>query len=227
MSRIFPATVRKIKAADHAATLGVTGLLTKPSSRLSNVFGPTERSSAPSSTVLILDQRSSSLRRCKVVIINSAFRRALKNLLEQFLGQANEDAFEVADEAEALAQAWFTDKEAKKQVSEILARFNLDESAIEAEAIRRSSSDLELLDRMLTSLESRRNKALGCVANIAPAWYTSCGRPQTTSLMAKVFFDSKMQPAIAQPRPDHGERTANCRQPSQRTQEHRSAFRRG
>jgi hypothetical protein len=61
ISRTFPATVRKIKAADHAATLGVTGLLTKPSSRLSNVFGPTERSSAPSSPVLILD-RCSSLR---------------------------------------------------------------------------------------------------------------------------------------------------------------------
>jgi len=56
------------------------------------------------------------------------------------------------------------DKEAKKQVLEILSGFELDESAIEAEAIRRSSSDLELLDRMLTSLESRRNKALGCVA---------------------------------------------------------------
>ena len=46
----------------------------------------------------------------------------------------------------------------------MLAQFHLDESAIEAEAIRRSSADLELLDRMLTSLESRRNKALGCVA---------------------------------------------------------------
>jgi len=44
------------------------------------------------------------------------------------------------------------------------SQFKLDESAIEAEAIRRSSSDLELLDRMLTSLESRRDKALGCVA---------------------------------------------------------------
>src|SRR5262245_52633092 len=53
---------------------------------------------------------------------------------------------------------------AADHVSEILSRFELDESAIEAEAIRRSSSDLELLDRMLTSLESRRNKALGCVA---------------------------------------------------------------
>jgi hypothetical protein len=104
------------------------------------------------------------LRRCKVVIINSAFRWALRNLLEQFLRQANEDAFDVDDEAEGLAQAWFTDQEAKKQVSEILSRFDLDESAIEAEAIRKSSADLELLDRMLTSLESRRNKALGCVA---------------------------------------------------------------
>jgi hypothetical protein len=56
ISRTFPATVCKTNAADHAATLGVTGLLTKPSSMLSNVFGPTERSSAPSSAVLILDQ---------------------------------------------------------------------------------------------------------------------------------------------------------------------------
>src|SRR5262249_15561770 len=45
-----------------------------------------------------------------------------------------------------------------------LSRFELDETAIEAEAIGKSSSVLELLDRMLTSLESRRNKALGCVA---------------------------------------------------------------
>jgi hypothetical protein len=104
------------------------------------------------------------LRRCKVVIINAAFRGALENLLEQLLRQANEDIFDVEDEAQALAQAWFTDQEAKKQVSELLSQFELDESAIEAEAIRRSSSDLELLDRMLSSLESRRNKALGCVA---------------------------------------------------------------
>src|SRR5262249_53282812 len=68
---------------------------------------------------------------------------------------------------QALTRLWFIDKEAKeakKEVSEILSEFDLDETAIEAEAIRRSSSHLELLDRMLTSLESRRNKALGCVA---------------------------------------------------------------
>ena len=103
------------------------------------------------------------LRRCKVVIINSAFRSALEHLLPRLLRQANEDEFDVRNEARTLAQAWFTDQEAKKQVSEILAGFDLDESAIEAEAIRKSSAELELLDRMLSSLESRRNKALGCV----------------------------------------------------------------
>jgi hypothetical protein len=104
------------------------------------------------------------LRRCKVVIINSAFRSALEELLVQHLKGPGQYDSEVEDEAEALAQSWFTDPEAKKQVSETLSRFGLDESAIEAEAIRRSSSDLELLDRMLSSLESRRDKALACVA---------------------------------------------------------------
>jgi hypothetical protein len=104
------------------------------------------------------------LRRCKVVIINSAFRSALEHLLVQLLKKPGQYDYEVEDEAQALAHAWFTDQEAKKRVSELLSRVKLDESAIEAEAIRRSSSDLELLDRMLTSLESRRNKALGCVA---------------------------------------------------------------
>ena len=104
------------------------------------------------------------LRRCKVVIINSAFRSTMQSLLRQLLRQPGQSEYDGGDEAQGLAHAWFTDEAAKKQVSEILSRFGLDESAIEAEAIRRSSSDLELLDRMLTSLETRRNKALGCVA---------------------------------------------------------------
>ena len=110
------------------------------------------------------------LRQCKVVIINLAFRSALEHLLEQLLEQPDqddndeEDEVDEVDEAETLARAWFTDQEAKKRVSEILSRFNLDESAIEAEAIRRSSADLELLDRMQSSLESRRDKALDRVA---------------------------------------------------------------
>jgi hypothetical protein len=103
------------------------------------------------------------LRRCKVVIINAAFRTALEILLVQLLKQPGQYEHEVRGEAQVLAEAWFTDKEVKKQISEMLNQIELDESVIEAEAIRKSSSDLELLDRMLTSLESRRDKALGCV----------------------------------------------------------------
>src|SRR5215813_3617851 len=49
------------------------------------------------------------LRRCKVVIINSAFRSALEHLLVQLLSRPGQDGYDVGDEAEALAQAWFTD----------------------------------------------------------------------------------------------------------------------
>jgi hypothetical protein len=104
------------------------------------------------------------LRRCKVVIINSAFQSALKGLLAQFLRPPNQFVVYVEGEAQTLAHEWFTNQAGKEKVLAVLARFQLDESAIEAEAIRKSSADLELLNRMLSSLESRRDKALACVA---------------------------------------------------------------
>ena len=64
-----------------------------------------------------------------------------------------------------LAFEWFTDPNAKQQVAEILNQFHLDETAIEAEAIRSVAADLELLDRMLMSLEVRRNRALRSIAD--------------------------------------------------------------
>ena len=167
------------------------------------------------------------LRRCKVVIINSAFRTALEHLLVQLLKKPSQYDYQVEDEAQALAQSWFTDQEAKKQVSEPLSRFDLDESAIEAEAIRRSSSDLELLDRMLTSLESRRNKALGCVAEYRASLAHQLRESADRIIDGKDVLQLDIHPTSAQRRPDHGERTATCRQPPQRAQEHRSPFRRG
>ena len=92
-----------------------------------------------------------------------AFRAALKNLLIQFWKDPDEIA--PYQEAEALAFEWFTDPNAKQQVAEILNQFHLDETAIEAEAIRSVAADLELLDRMLMSLEVRRNRALRSIAD--------------------------------------------------------------
>jgi hypothetical protein len=92
-----------------------------------------------------------------------AFRAALKNLLVQFW--KNPDELVPYQESEVLAFEWFTDPKARQQVAEILNRFHLDETAIEAEAIRSVAADLELLDRMLISLEVRRSRALRSIAD--------------------------------------------------------------
>jgi hypothetical protein len=106
------------------------------------------------------------IRRCTAVIINSAFRTALSQLLEQFLTEPGQVFdFGPKEEAETLALGWFTNQEARKKILRLLNQFKLDESAIEAEAIRTVSSELEILDRRLTSLEWRRTKALRCIAD--------------------------------------------------------------
>jgi hypothetical protein len=104
------------------------------------------------------------LRRCKVAIINWEFRAALATLLTRLLSEPGADPIRIDDEAAALAEAWFTDTAAKERVAELLRASQLDESAVEAEAIRRLAADLERLDRMIASAESRRNKALRSIA---------------------------------------------------------------
>src|SRR5215470_8915449 len=86
-------------------------------------------------------------RRCKVAIINTAVRSALQDLLERVLSEPNDVAKFAEKKAESLSLDWFLDPKAKLEVSEILATFQLDESAIEAEALRQSSADLERIDR--------------------------------------------------------------------------------
>ena len=92
------------------------------------------------------------LRRCKTVIVNIAFKKALRALLETLLNYNY-------SRAEDLAKRWFNDPAARTEVAEILGELKLDESAIEAEAIRISSASLEGIDRMLAAAESRRSRA--------------------------------------------------------------------
>ena len=96
-------------------------------------------------------------RRCKAAIINAVYGAALKNLLSRELSVDYQTA-------EQLAQGWFTDDASEKQVAEILRQRQLDDFAIEAEAIRSLASELEMLDRMLTSLEGRRNRTIRFIA---------------------------------------------------------------
>src|SRR5262249_3884842 len=127
------------------------------------------------------------LRRCKMTILNAAFRRALRDLIDESAWQAVplEDrtdlqssfelpSFELKPMSEAerersrkvsdLAERWFTSKSAKQKVSGILRKSQQDESAIEVRAIRASSADLDSLEKMLTALEARRDRSLRRIA---------------------------------------------------------------
>jgi hypothetical protein len=113
------------------------------------------------------------LRRNKANIVNSAFQPALSAFLRQY--------FKV-ERAEKLASSWFTDQEAKKEVAQLLAQDGLDESAIEAGAMKRSLPELEQLERMQTMLEARYNKAL-CMIEIYRAGMAQRLREAADKLM--------------------------------------------
>jgi hypothetical protein len=112
------------------------------------------------------------LRRCKTAILNISYRPALEILLARLLREPGQDDDYVSDETQALALAWFTDEKAREQVRQILRRFHLDESAIEAQAYQLCASQLELIDRQLASLERRQTALLSYIAEyrVSLAW---------------------------------------------------------
>jgi hypothetical protein len=48
-----------------------------------------------------------------------------------------------------LAREWFADPNVRKQIAELLREFDLDETALEAEAFRKSADDLEGIDHLM------------------------------------------------------------------------------
>jgi hypothetical protein len=106
-------------------------------------------------------------RRFQIVIINSSCFAALQKILQQLLCRPSDSDFIDfhAHAAEDLARSWFDkNKKAQTRVAKLLRTFQMDEAAIEAEAFRLCSEDVERLDRILTGLEFRRDKALRSIA---------------------------------------------------------------
>jgi hypothetical protein len=103
------------------------------------------------------------LRRCRANIIKLKFRRALYDVLCEVLDHG-EDALEFFADTRRRAREWFEDSQAKKEILADLNQYELDESAIDAVAIKKMAEELEHLDRLLVSLESRRDKALRNIA---------------------------------------------------------------
>ena len=90
--------------------------------------------------------------RCKAVLINSHWSSAIEELLDR-MGLDFE-------EPRNLTYDYFGDETSKAKVCDFLEYFGLDESAIEAEAIKKVWSDLESIDRRLTELAASRDVLL-------------------------------------------------------------------
>ena len=125
------------------------------------------------------------LRRCKVTIMNMSFEKVLHNLISLHLKmrrpateeESKTDGFSLelwqpptkseierskkkSKKINRLVRGWFTSNEGKQKVLSILRRSHLDESVIDAEVIRASFPDLQLLEKLLISLEARRDRSL-------------------------------------------------------------------
>jgi len=103
----------------------------------------------------------SRLRRAKAAIINLAFKDALSGVLYRVMGSATRDTPKRGE----LSNGWFHDAETRNIVLTLLELHSLDETVIEAEAIRRNASELEMLDRMIAVQEARLYRELRAIAD--------------------------------------------------------------
>jgi hypothetical protein len=93
----------------------------------------------------------------------------------------------------------------RENAAKVLASFKLDESAIEAEALRTSAGNLEQLDRWLASLESRRNKLLRNIAEYRGGLARQLKENSDRIIDGKIVTLEITRPVSHRPRPDHDE----------------------
>lgn len=101
------------------------------------------------------DWEIARLNRIRVAILNMNLRKALYVVFVE-----NLDEYEGGQDTVEYLDQWFTDGEVKQQVSDVLAKFGLEVSAIEAEAFRQSADDWRIIDQLLAAAESTRDGAL-------------------------------------------------------------------
>jgi len=98
------------------------------------------------------------LRRSKTAILDMASKGALRRILCDFTAADR-------DWAESAPEVWLTHAGFREDIIEKLEASGLDESAIEAEAMRWVASDVEMLDRMMASLEMRIRNVFRAIAD--------------------------------------------------------------
>jgi hypothetical protein len=102
------------------------------------------------------------LRNFRISMIHSALPQAIQAILERLLYQpVYMESIDTEIKANSLTRGWLEKKDdERKEVAELLRRFNLDESAFEAEAIRLPANSLEHLNRGLATAHHQLEKSL-------------------------------------------------------------------
>ena len=98
------------------------------------------------------------LRRSKTAILDMASKDAVRRILCDFTDADR-------DWAESASAVWLTHAGFREDIIEKLEAFGLNESAIEAETMRWVASDVEMLDRMMASLEMRIRNVFRAIAD--------------------------------------------------------------
>jgi hypothetical protein len=104
------------------------------------------------------------MRRFKANLIRNAIQSALRDLIDRAKKNDNMSTISTPKEVLTIIAGWFGNKKDLARSQYILAPLHLDQNAVEAEAWRLASADLDRLERILTSLEKRRDKVLTAVA---------------------------------------------------------------
>jgi hypothetical protein len=101
------------------------------------------------------------LLRCRTLILKESYGKALQGILEHLLRRKHAKYPGLI--AEKLAPNWFFEDGAREEAQKLLTEFNMDESDVVTEAVRRSLDDLERVDKLLRDNELRRDKALASI----------------------------------------------------------------
>ena len=104
------------------------------------------------------------LRRCRADIIKANYLGGLQDLLSDLIKEPGEFARSVQDNAQELSLKWFASNRGKEEVRKILKCYDLGDTAIEAAAVRRCLPEFEVLERLMSALEVRRDRALASIA---------------------------------------------------------------
>jgi hypothetical protein len=103
-------------------------------------------------------------RRAMVGIVEGGLVGAIKRLVQELTGEQARTIFDDTMPSDEIALRYSSSRKVRLEVLELLSEFGLEESAFEAEAVRQRLNELETIEKILASLEERRNKTLAHIA---------------------------------------------------------------